>query len=73
MTDRELTDAIQFVYDQINVYEDEVFHYQDVEKDRAREIFAQAKLDNFRNILKQLKNYQTILEETHKNDYEILG
>lgn len=66
MTDRELTDAIQFAYDQINVYEDEVFHYQGVEKDRAREIFAQAKLDNFRNILKQLKNYQTILEEIHE-------
>lgn len=65
MTDRELTDAIQFAYDQISVYEDDVSHYQSVEKDRAREIFAQAYLDNFRNILKQLKNYQTILEEIH--------
>jgi hypothetical protein len=65
MTDRELMDAIQFAYDQIRVYEDEVFHYQNDEKDRAREIFAQAYLDNFRNILKQLKNYQTILKEIH--------
>ena len=65
MTDRELTDAIQFAYDQIRVYEGEVLHYQNDEKDRAREIFAQANLDSFRNILKQLKNYQTILKEIH--------
>lgn len=66
MTDRELTDAIQFAYDQIRVYEDEVSHYQSAEKDRARGIFAQDYLDNFRNILKQLKNYQTILEEINE-------
>jgi hypothetical protein len=60
MTDRELTDAIQFAYDQIRVYEGEVLHYQ---KDRAREIFAQANLDSFRNILKQLKRLQMILKE----------
>lgn len=73
VTDRELTDAFDFVYDQINVYENEAFHYQGVEKDKTREIFAQAKLGNFKNILKQLKNYQTVLEEIYKNDYEILG
>lgn len=66
MTDRELKDAIDYVYDKINKYQDEVWHYQSDEKDRAREISAQAELDNFRNILKQLKRLKAILEEIYE-------
>jgi hypothetical protein len=69
----ELINALEFIDYQIRIYEDEVSHYQSVEKDIIAEKVAKYKLDDFKNVKKLLEEYQKMLKETRKNDYEILG
>lgn len=69
----ELINALEFIDYQIRIYEDEVSHYQSVEKDIIAEKVAKYKLDDFKNVKKLLEEYQKMLKETTKNDYEILG
>lgn len=69
----ELINALEFIDYQIRICEDDVSHYQSVEKDIISERLAKYKLDDFKNVKKLLEKYQKMLKETHKNDYEILG
>jgi hypothetical protein len=70
---KELINALEFIDYQIRLCEDEVSHYQSVEKDILAERIAKYRLNDFKNAKKLLEEYQKMLKETTKNDYEILG